>query len=375
VKPHRKGKGWQARWYESSTGKVRGKTFKTKREAELFASKMDTAQQFGDYVDPAPGRKTLEAWWRDYIAKAGNLRPATRAAYTGAMTNHVFPYLGGRKIGSLRRVDIEDWRARLRDEGRSTGTIHLAYRVLRRVLQAAVEWELIPRNPAAGMRLKGTDRQGAVEMRVLDPDEIGRLTEAVAGIKPRYRALISFMAYTGLRIGEAAALRIENLDLLRREVRVVSSVSVVNGHTHVGPTKTGFNRVVTLPKLVVSELERHLEEYPPQNGLVFGGPKDAHLSRHNFSGRVWQPALKRANLGQVRIHDLRHTAVSLAIRAGANAREIQARAGHSSITVTMNTYGHLMPGAERDVADRLDRLAQSWPQQDDQGASVARFSR
>jgi integrase len=158
-----------------------------------------------------------------------------------------------------------------------------------------------------------------------------------------------------------AALRLENLDLLRREVRVVEAVSIVNGRPRLGPTKTGPNRVVTLPKLVVGELERHLAAYPPANGLVFGGPKGAYVNRHNFYNRTWLPALKRADLGRPwpRPHDLRHTAVSLAIATGAHAREIQARAGHSSIAVTMNTYGHLMPGQDLALADRLDELAQS----------------
>jgi integrase len=187
-----------------------------------------------------------------------------------------------------------------------------------------------------------------------------------------HSVLVYFLAYTGLRIGEAAALRVDNLDLLRREVRVVESVSIVNGRAHVGPTKTGANRVVTLPRLVVIELERHLAAYPPARGLVFGGPRGSYLNRHNFYNRVWVPARAGAGLPdpQPRVHNLRHTAVSLAIKTGAHAREIQARAGHSSKAITMNTYGHLFPGADLELADRLDQLASSWPEQSEQGKVV-----
>ena len=139
-------------------------------------------------------------------------------------------------------------------------------------------------------------------------------------------------------------------------MRVLEAVSVVDGQTHVGATKTGHNRVVTLTGSVADDLIAHLKEYPPRGGLVFPAPGGGHLNRHNFSNRVWYPALKLAGLDdpQPRVHDLRHTAVSLAIATGANVKQIQARAGHSSIKVTLDVYGHLLPGDDEAVADALD---------------------
>jgi integrase len=186
----------------------------------------------------------------------------------------------------------------------------------------------------------------------------------------------SFLAYTGLRIGEAAALKMENLDLVGRSVRVLEAVSVVGGKVYVGPTKAGHGRVISLMKLVVAELDRHLEQFPPQGGLVFGTREGSYLNRHNFYNRVWYPALRRAGLGnpQPRVHDLRHTAVSLAIKTGASPREVMDFASHSSIAVTMNVYGHLFPGQGLALADRLDQLAQSWPLAE-QGAKVLPMER
>jgi integrase len=102
----------------------------------------------------------------------------------------------------------------------------------------------------------------------------------------------------------------------------------------------------------------HLEQFAPKDGVVFGGPKGGFLNRHNFYNRVWRPALELADLEdpQPRVHDLRHTAVSLGIKAGAHPKEIQARAGHSSIRITMDRYGHLFPGQDEALAERLDTL-------------------
>jgi integrase len=357
-----KGSGWQARWYESATGKVRSQTFPTKAQAERHVAKMKTAQHDGTYVDPAAGKQTLATWWATYVANAAHLRPATIAAYTGAMERNVLPYLGRRSLVSLQPADFETWAGQLRSAGVSVGTIHLAYRVVRLVLERAVKAGKLVRNPAANLRLKVSDRNGD-RMRILDPGEIVELAAAVPDEQGRFRALIPFLAYTGLRIGEAAALRLANLNLAQREVRVVEAVSVVGGRVHVGQTKTGHGRVVSLPRLVVAELQRHLAEYPPKGELVFGTAQGTYLNRHNFMNRVWRPALERTGFSQPwpRVHDLRHTAVSLAIRAGATPREAMELAGHSSITVTMNVYGHLFPGQGLALADRLDQLAQAWP--------------
>jgi integrase len=357
VKVRRKGSGWQARWYESSTGKVRGKTFPSKAQAEAFQAKMLSTQRDGSYVDPSLGRITLAKWAEQYLERSDRLRPATKAAYGGALRRQILPGLGHRPLATIRPLDVQEWADKLRTAGYSSGTIHLAYRVLRAVLEGARKDGRIASNPAQNLRLKTTDRDSQ-EMRILEPPEIQTLADAVQSIEPRFRALIPFLAYTGLRIGEASALRTTNLNLAKREVVVAEGLS----EGQLGPTKTGRSRVVSLPRLVVSELKRHLESFPPtEAGIVFASPQGGYLNRHNFYNRVWYPALKRAGLQGVRVHDLRHTAVSLAIRAGASPREAMDFAGHSSIAVTMNVYGHLFPGQGLSLADRLDELAQTWP--------------
>jgi len=366
MKVRRKGSGWQVRWYESSTGRVRGKTFPSKAQAEAFQTKIVSTQRNGSYVDPSLGQISLATWAGQYLESSDRLRLATKAAYSGALRRQILPTLGHRPVATIRPHDVQEWADKLRRAGYSSGTIHLAYRVLRAVLEAARKDGRIASNPAQNLRLKITDRDNQ-EMRILEPPEIQTLADAVESIEPRFRALIPFLAYTGLRIGEASALRTVNLNLAKREVTVTEGLS----EGQLGRTKMGSSRVVSLPKLVVSELERHLERFPPTKaGIVFASPQGGHLNRHNFYNRVWYPALKRAGLEGVRVHDLRHTAVSLAIRAGATPREAMDFAGHSSIAVTMNVYGHLFPGQGLSLADRLDELAQTWPAPEQAGNVV-----
>jgi integrase len=176
----------------------------------------------------------------------------------------------------------------------------------------------------------------------------------------RYRALVYLLAYGGLRIGEAAALKVERLNLVGARVEVVEAYSEVGGKLYLGETKSEATRSVTLPATVRYELASHLEEFPPEpSGLVFTSSRRRPVSRSTFRQRVGLPAVKSAPLAapRPRVHDLRHTSVALAIAAGAHPKAIQARAGHSSIIVTMNTFGHLFPGQDEALAERVDAMA------------------
>jgi integrase len=192
------------------------------------------------------------------------------------------------------------------------------------------------------------------EMRFLTPAEVAALADV---IHPRYRALVLVGAYGGLRIGELAGLRRSRVDLLRGTVQVAEIVVEVRGLLHVGPPKTQTSRrTVGLPRFVVEELAAHLGRPGDLEALVFTAPQGGPLRLPAFRGRVWRPAVIAAGLDGLRIHDLRHTAVALWIAAGANPKEVSARAGHASVSFTLDRYGHLYPEADTALRDRLDAL-------------------
>jgi integrase len=176
-------------------------------------------------------------------------------------------------------------------------------------------------------------------------------------IRPRYRALVLVGAYGGLRIGELAGLRRSRVDLLRGTMEVAEIVTEVGGRLRVGPPKTrASRRVVGLPRAVVEELAAHLAAPAQPAAFVFTAPQGGPLRVIAFRARIWRPATRAAGLDGLRIHDLRHTAVALWIAAGANPKEVAARAGHTSVSFTLDRYGHLYPESDAALRDRLDAI-------------------
>jgi integrase len=219
------------------------------------------------------------------------------------------------------------------------------------VLGAAVDAGMLAQSPCRRVPLPKVERE---EMRFLTPAEVATLADA---IQPRYRALVLVGAYGGLRIGELAGLRRSRVDLLRGTVTVAEIVVEVRGVLHIGPPKTrASRRTVGLPRFVVEELAAHLAEPGHPEAFVFTAPQGGPLRVTAFRARVWRPATRAAGLDGLRIHDLRHTAVALWIAAGANPKEVAARAGHASVSFTLDRYGHLYPEADTALRDRLDVL-------------------
>jgi integrase len=220
-----------------------------------------------------------------------------------------------------------------------------------KVLGAAVDAGMLAQSPRRRVPLPKVERE---EMRFLTPAEVATLAEA---IHPRYRALVLVGAYGGLRIGELAGLRRGRVALLRGTVQVAEIVVEVRGVLHMGPPKTqASRRTVGLPRFVAEELAAHLAGRDDPEAFVFTASQGGPLRVTAFRARVWRPATRASGLDGLRIHDLRHTAVALWIAAGANPKEVAARAGHASVSFTLDRYGHLYPEADTALRDRLDVL-------------------
>lgn len=331
--------------------------------------------------------------------------------------------LGGYELGKLTTAQLTKWVAALSKKPTSrqpkakegekaevrrlaAGSVHQAYRTLHLCLEAAVTCGHIGRNPLDGVK---PPRLEVLPMKFLD----ARQVETLAGaIEPRYRALVLVGAYCGLRIGELVALRWENVDLLGRSIKVIEQADPDRGRGAVKPPKTtAGRRSVQVPSFVVDALvehgrlihagpstgapeaageastahdspagalrlvgaperpESHAETERAQDddsrhpdrwrGLVFRSADGGPIDVDNFRSREWTKAIRSAGLGHLRIHDLRHTCASLAIAAGADVKVLQRMLGHASAAVTLDRYGHLMPGQSEAVADRLDLLRES----------------
>ncbi len=362
---------WQAR-YRDGAGRRHSadRTFPTKRAAEHWLAMAEADLQRGDWADPALGRLTLAEWADEWMATTVHLRVKTRDGYASMLRTHVVPAFGQEPVANIEQVDVRRFLADLSAAGSAPGTVRAARKVLRLVLATALGSGAIRVNPCDGVRVPRSPRD---EMVFLDHPQVLALADAMP---PPYGTLVTFAAYTGLRAGEIGALRVGRLDLLRRRVEVVESVADVPGHGLVfGPTKTFERRSVPLPQFLVDEMAAYLVGRPTDpEDFVFTAPEGGPLRHRNFYRRHFKPAVHRAGLPErTRFHDLRHTCAAILVAEGAHSLAVMKRLGHSSITVTMNTYGHLFPALEEALTDGLDRAYRA-AQERSSGARVGHDS-
>lgn len=341
-------------------GKERSRTFRTRKEAERYERSQQTALEQGLWVDPRAGKVTLQAWAAEWQRTVVHLRASTQRIYAANLRNHILPELGDVELGKLTPSMLRAWLSGLTTKSGghgkplAAGSVAQAYRTLNRVLVAAVDDELLGRNPLRGVQ---PPRVNPEPMRFLSHDEVASLA---AVVDPRYRAFVLVAAYTGLRAGELIGLRPKYVDLLRRTITVVEQVQYIGGqHLVMAPKTTAGRRSVAVPAVVATALEEHLGHFAEQGieGIVFPAPDGGFLRLENFRKRVWQPAITEAGVAPLRIHDLRHTCASLAIAAGADVKVLQRMLGHASAALTLDRYGHLLPGQAQCVAERLDEMA------------------
>ncbi len=343
---------WQVR-YRDRAGRFQtaATTFVHKSDAARQLALVEADLERGEWANPRLGRATFAEWADDWLATTVHLRARTRAGYVAALRTHVLPAFGDLPIARIEQVDVRRFVADMIAGGAAPGTVRGARKVARLVFASAVGSGAIKVNPCDGVRVPRSDRH---EMIFLSTAQVEALAETIA---PPYGVLIRLAAYTGLRAGEIGALRVSRLDLLRRRIEVVESLAEEPWVGLVfGPPKTYERRSVALPPALSEELAAYLADRPREpDALVFCAPDGGPLRHRNFYRRQFRPAVAAAGLPeQARFHDLRHTCAALLIAQGAHPLAVMQRLGHSSITVTMNTYGHLFPELDEALTEGLD---------------------
>ena len=152
------------------------------------------------------------------------------------------------------------------------------------------------------------------------------------------------------------------MNLLKRSVSVVESLSEVRGRLVTGRTKTGARRNVTLPAFLAEMISAHMGRYPSRDGYIFTSAEGGPVRHHNFMNRHFYPAVQRAGLPEgLRFHDLRHSCAAILIGQGWNAKQIQERLGHASTRTTLDRYSHLFDGHDEKLLDSLDATVRAIP--------------
>lgn len=343
---------WQVRYFDSAgTRHTAPLTFATKADANEYLAAMQTDFARGQWLDHRRGRIQFEEWARQWQSTTVNLRPSSRARDDSYLRSLILPTFGSAAVGDIDHLMVRSWIAELVESGRAPATVVKAAQVLGKIMTAAVDARMIPTSPCDRVPLPRIER---VEMRFLTPADVETLASA---IDQRYRAAVFVAAYCGLRAGELFGLRANRVDLVRRQLDVAEIVVEVRGEVTLGPPKTrAGRRVVPIPRVVADELTKHLHG-KTSDDFVFAAPAGGPVRLGQWRQRFWNPAVRRAGLTPLRIHDLRHTAVALWIAAGATPNDVARRAGHTSVVTVLDRYGHLLPGVQDTVTDALDRLA------------------
>lgn len=339
-------------------------TFERASDAERWLALLEADIVRGKWSSPTARRVGLGDYASRWVRER-QLQPRTRELYESLLKNHIRPYLGARSLDKINSQAVRTWRRRLLDDGRTPIVAAKSYRLLRAVLNTAVnEDRLLAENPC---RMRGYDKEETAERPVGSVSAVIALSEL---IERRYRVLVLFAAFTGLRWGEIVALRMVDLDLGQGTVRVARKFAELqDGRRLAGPPKSDAGvRTVALPAVLVHVVREHLVEFPALGeDLVFRGPLGAPLRRNNFHRSVdWSNLVVKAGLPDgFHFHDLRHTGNNLAAASGASTRELMHRMGHGSMRAAL-IYQHATSERDREIAAALDlrigrEAGEKWP--------------
>jgi integrase len=346
---------YQARYPgPDGTDRPAPQTFATKTDADVWLTLKEAEIRKGDWIDPDAGAVLVADFSATWIKERPGLRPKTVRLYGYLLRAHIAPHFAAVTIAGVTLARVRRWRKTLLDSGVSAVTAAKAYRLLRAILNTAVDDGLIRSNPC---RVKGADKETSPERPVLTVAHVYALADAI-GL--RYRALILLATFASLRWAELAALRPEDIDLDACTVRVTRQIDYLPGGGHsFGPPKSkAGRRVVPFPDLIVPDLRKYLAGLDPSAVLVFTSPEGAPLRHSNFYRRAWMPALKTVGLKGVHLHDLRHTGNQFSADAGANIRELMERMGHDSTRAAL-IYLHSSAERQRAIADQVGKNAKA----------------
>jgi integrase len=358
---------WQVKYRVDGREKDGG-SFAKKSQAEDKLIELESNLRRGAWVDPT-NTTTVAEWMRLFVETLPGT-PRTLDRYRDTIRLHVAGTpLGATRLNQLRPSIAQTWVA---DRSRVIGPGHLQTVVgrVKRALKAARADRLTADDPFVDVTLPGVERERIVP---LTAEQVSRLADII-GL--RYRAMVITQAGLGLRIGELLALRVQDVDFLRRTVRIETQIDEVTGQA-VDPKTRRSRRTIPLPTSVGNELAAHMQRVPPiesgtHRGLIFHTSNDRPFLRQAYRTRTFKNAVRRAHHGikatrttpgragdstfplDTTPHDLRHFFASVQLAAGESVVHVAELLGHKNARLVLETYGHLMPGREDHARRAID---------------------
>lgn len=343
-------------------GRRRRRTVYGSSEREVLAKRDQVRSQLAKGVNLADPPRTVEQWlneWLQTIKVGDGTSASTLARYGQIVRVHLTPLIGRIKLASLAPRDVQLMVSQLRQTAAPASVIKI-HGVLRNALSDAERMDLVPRNVAKAVRSAKLPR---TERRALTPDEALTLLGQLQGDHLEFVFIVALS--TGLRRGEVLGLRWQDVDLPGRALFVRQTVQRVHGELQLFPPKTHRStRPIPLSEVTLSALlaqrARQIEDRLlvgvawEDHGLVFASHLGTPLEPRNVNRR-FGTARAAAGLEWVRLHDLRHAFATFLLDQGEELRTVMDLLGHSTIRLTADTYGHVLPSRARSAADAIDR--------------------
>ncbi|GHJ40488.1 site-specific integrase [Streptomyces sp. TS71-3] len=341
---------WQARYIGPDGERYSApETFETRSDAQDWLNLTRADIERNHWRDPDAGAVNFEKYALRWVEERG-LAPTTLDRYDGLLRLHILPVFGGKDLDEISPPAVRTWRAeRLKATGATT--VAKSYRLLKAVLQTAVDDDILRTNPC---RIKGAGKEEADERPIATVERVFDLAEAMG---PRWRLMVLLGAFASLRPEELAELRRHSVDVDECSLRITqASPELTNGRRVTGdPKSRAGKRSVYLPDFLQPELRRHLQWFAEKepDGLLFVGEKGAPFRRSTF-GRKWRKARKKAGMPEnFRFYDLRRTGNTLAADTGAKLKDLMVRAGQSSERAQL-IYQHSTTKHQRRLAQGID---------------------
>jgi len=365
VKVRERPKGSGVWWvFIDHHGKRKAKKIgKDKRLANKVAKKIEAKIILGDLnIDDsntkAPQFNEYATTWIDVMVQA-SCKHSTKSGYKGLLDNHILPVFGLKRVNEINRLMVKTFLMDKYSSGFASSTVGHMKSAISGVLNLAVDDEIISGNPTHRIGKIFPVKHIQDNIKPLNKDELSILLKTFQEHYSNHYPLALLLARTGMRFGEALAIKWGDIDFNKRFIHVQRGFS----RGKIETPKSGKSRRVDMSKQlskVLFDLKHHRKietvkkGWKKMPGWVFVSLVGTPLDVNHWRRRVFYKALEKASLRRVRIHDLRHTFASLLIQAGESIVYIRDQLGHHSIKVTVDIYGHLAPGGNKDAVDRLD---------------------
>lgn len=367
------GMRWRCHWTIVKDGRrvQRVKQFARLAEAQEYAAAMEDDIRRGRYRDPRQELRVLDDVAGEWLASKVDLKPGTAGRYARELRLYILPKWGGMTLRELRPDMLQEWVGQLMDggypaalpDGRDSKPLsarsirNIMKVVLKGIFDYAVSNGWIGENPVNRVtvpKIVSDDDMVFLSVREVEllADEAEKIGKPVDGL------LVRWQAYTGCRIGESLALKVGDVDADRRRARIGRTwTDDGHGGSMLGTPKNGKARNIAIPRFLMPQIKAQMDGMGDDDWL-FRATRGGNVWTNTWRTRIWNKAVKAAGMEDagVTIHSLRHTYASFAIAQGADVKTLQMQLGHSSPSITLNTYTALWPERLDDVADAIGAL-------------------